>query len=161
MNVHFYKRHAKTIIDHPVCMVRTRNTGVVTISFLVHLTLPRHRHTCQLHVGTFLGPLSRRTIQEEGGSKRVSMPYCAPFRGSPSKSQDPSQDAFELPRKATGQCTHCSILSPVGLIASPGPFSNRDTRYVPALRGSRRRLCNQCTIFCQRLEGNRIPRTSE
>jgi hypothetical protein len=39
---------------------------------------------------------------EEGGTKRLSTPHRAPFRGSPSKSQGPSRDASEITRKQQG-----------------------------------------------------------
>ena len=135
--------------------------GVVMISFLVHFTCNMATSSSINMHGRIPRTPTVTSVREEGGSNRVSTPHYAPFRGPPSKSQDPSWDAFELPGKTTRQSTHCSVLSTVVLKASPGPFSSRDTRCVPALRGSRRRLCDQLTIFCQRREENRISWASE
>jgi hypothetical protein len=78
------------------CKVQARSTGVVTNTFLVHFTLPRPSSMRNFMRERASDPC--RSELEEGGSKRLSMPPCTPFRGSPSKSQGPS-GAFELTKK--------------------------------------------------------------
>src|SRR6266404_3271107 len=105
---------------------------------------PRVVHASFMHPMHFMsGAPATKKVKKARKKANAS----APFRGSPSKIQGPSQDALSL-RENDMRRTHPLIPNSPTLDAPPEPFSSRGTRCVLALWSPHHRLRNQRAFFC-------------